>query len=220
MVVLALLLFILLILLISRSSSSANNSESSPSSSSSSTSKPAHTKPIFTIDQAPDEDEDEDSNNNNNSQQAPHQSSSPFSTASSVSPQYLQSTEQLLQSALRLSHQPTEMDAKRFNRQTRQLRQSMSGIHLSSQDKADLTIATPEEFIKRFNGNRVINKVLIANNGIAAVKCMRSIRRWSYEMFRNEKAIRFVVMVSGGGGEGYHFFKIIISFHSRSPPRT
>uniref|UniRef100_G1QLR1 acetyl-CoA carboxylase n=1 Tax=Nomascus leucogenys TaxID=61853 RepID=G1QLR1_NOMLE len=39
-------------------------------------------------------------------------------------------------------------------------------------------------------------KVLIANNGIAAVKCMRSIRRWAYEMFRNERAIRFVVMVT------------------------
>lgn len=38
--------------------------------------------------------------------------------------------------------------------------------------------------------------MLIANNGIAAVKCMRSIRRWSYEMFRNERAIRFVVMVT------------------------
>lgn len=25
---------------------------------------------------------------------------------------------------------------------------------------------------------------------------MRSIRRWSYEMFRNERAIRFVVMVT------------------------
>ncbi|KAF7492692.1 hypothetical protein SSS_08750 [Sarcoptes scabiei] len=92
------------------------------------------------------------------------------------------------------------MDIKRFNRQSRQLRQSMSGIHLSSQaerlEKQDLTIATPEEFIKRFGGTRVINKVLIANNGIAAVKCMRSIRRWSYEIFRNERAIRFVVMVT------------------------
>lgn len=39
-------------------------------------------------------------------------------------------------------------------------------------------------------------QVLIANNGIAAVKCMRSIRRWSYEMFRNERTIRFVVMVT------------------------
>ncbi|CAC5416434.1 ACACA [Mytilus coruscus] len=60
----------------------------------------------------------------------------------------------------------------------------------------DCVVATPEEFVKRFGGNRVINKVLIANNGIAAVKCMRSIRRWSYEMFRNEKAVRFVVMVT------------------------
>ena len=36
----------------------------------------------------------------------------------------------------------------------------------------------------------------MANNGIAAVKCMRSIRRWAYEMFRNEKAITFVAMVT------------------------
>ena len=38
--------------------------------------------------------------------------------------------------------------------------------------------------------------MLIANNGIAAVKCIRSIRRWSYEMFHNERAIRFVAMVT------------------------
>jgi len=37
---------------------------------------------------------------------------------------------------------------------------------------------------------------LIANNGIAAVKCIRSVRRWSYEMFKNEHAVRFVVMVT------------------------
>ncbi|EFN66380.1 Acetyl-CoA carboxylase [Camponotus floridanus] len=60
----------------------------------------------------------------------------------------------------------------------------------------DFTVATPEEFVHRFGGTRVINKVLIANNGIAAVKCMRSIRRWSYEMFKNERAVRFVVMVT------------------------
>lgn len=39
-------------------------------------------------------------------------------------------------------------------------------------------------------------QVLIANNGIAAVKCMRSIRRWAYELFGNDKAIRFVAMVT------------------------
>jgi len=80
----------------------------------------------------------------------------------------------------------------------------------------DVTVATPEELVRKFGGNKVINRVsplsfketrkgkliliyfqvLIANNGIAAVKCMRSIRRWAYEMFRNERAIRFVVMVT------------------------
>lgn len=60
----------------------------------------------------------------------------------------------------------------------------------------DFLLATTEEFVKRFGGTRAINKVLIANNGIAAVKCMRSIRRWSYEMFKNERAVRFVVMVT------------------------
>ena len=57
-------------------------------------------------------------------------------------------------------------------------------------------VATPTEFVRTFGGKRVIEKVLIANNGIAAVKCMRSIRKWSYELFGNEKAIKFVVMVS------------------------
>ncbi|XP_056677579.1 acetyl-CoA carboxylase 2 isoform X2 [Monodelphis domestica] len=84
------------------------------------------------------------------------------------------------------------------------MRPSMSGLHLvkrgREQKKLDLhrdfTVASPAEFVTRFGGNHVIEKVLIANNGIAAVKCMRSIRRWAYEMFRNERAIRFVVMVT------------------------
>ncbi|XP_071442085.1 acetyl-CoA carboxylase isoform X1 [Hetaerina americana] len=80
----------------------------------------------------------------------------------------------------------------------RRLRPSMSHgtvMHSKFQEK-DFTVATPEEFVRKFGGTKVINKVLIANNGIAAVKCMRSIRRWSYEMFRNERAVRFVVMVT------------------------
>nr|XP_023016054.1 acetyl-CoA carboxylase [Leptinotarsa decemlineata] len=68
-------------------------------------------------------------------------------------------------------------------------------IHNRLEEKT-FTVATPEEFVKRFNGTKVINKVLIANNGIAAVKCMRSVRRWCYEMFKNERVVRFVVMVT------------------------
>lgn len=61
--------------------------------------------------------------------------------------------------------------------------------------KEDLCfIASIEDFIQRFDGKRAIKKVLIANNGIAAVKCMRSIRRWSYEVFKNERIIKFAVM--------------------------
>ncbi|GAA6074642.1 acetyl-CoA carboxylase-like isoform X1, partial [Tachysurus ichikawai] len=88
--------------------------------------------------------------------------------------------------------------------QSTSMRPSMSGLNLIKKGRAqrrmdvprDFTVASPAEFVKRFGGTRIIEKVLIANNGIAAVKCMRSIRRWSYEMFRNERTIRFVVMVT------------------------
>jgi hypothetical protein len=46
------------------------------------------------------------------------------------------------------------------------------------------------------NVGRVIERVLIANNGVAAVKAIRSIRRWAYEVFGNERAISFVVMAT------------------------
>jgi len=55
-------------------------------------------------------------------------------------------------------------------------------------------MTTIEDFIARYDGKLAIKKVLIANNGIAAVKCMRSIRRWSYEVFKNERIIKFAVM--------------------------
>jgi hypothetical protein len=43
---------------------------------------------------------------------------------------------------------------------------------------------------------RVIEKVLIANNGVAAVKAIWSIRRWAYEVFGDKRAISFVVMAT------------------------
>ncbi|KAI9204928.1 acetyl-CoA carboxylase [Polychytrium aggregatum] len=50
------------------------------------------------------------------------------------------------------------------------------------------------DFVLRSKGNTVITKVLIANNGMAAVKAIRSIRKWSYETFGDEHAIKFTVM--------------------------
>lgn len=40
------------------------------------------------------------------------------------------------------------------------------------------------------------DKVLIANNGIAAVKEIRSVRKWAYEVFGDERAIQFTVMAT------------------------
>ncbi|XP_065065476.1 acetyl-CoA carboxylase-like isoform X2 [Rhopilema esculentum] len=66
-------------------------------------------------------------------------------------------------------------------------------INISGDSKA---VASPAEFVRMFGGNKQIEKVLIANNGIAAVKCMRSMRGWAYDLFGNDRAIKFVVMVT------------------------
>lgn len=45
-------------------------------------------------------------------------------------------------------------------------------------------------------GSTPISRILIANNGIAAVKAIRSIKKWSYETFGSDKMIEFVVMAT------------------------
>ncbi|CAG4967379.1 unnamed protein product [Colias eurytheme] len=95
--------------------------------------------------------------------------------------------------------QPKQQDNRLLRLPRGTLKPSMSQgtvIHSQRFQEKDFTVATPEEFVRKFQGTKAINKVLIANNGIGAVKCMRSIRRWSYEMFKNERAVRFVVMVT------------------------
>ena len=39
-------------------------------------------------------------------------------------------------------------------------------------------------------------RVLVANNGIAAVKFIRSIRNWAYKTFANEHAVTLVAMAT------------------------
>ncbi|KAK4046075.1 acetyl-coenzyme-A carboxylase [Microbotryomycetes sp. JL201] len=52
------------------------------------------------------------------------------------------------------------------------------------------------DFVRSRGGHTVITKVLIANNGIAAVKEIRSVRKWAYETFGSERAIEFTVMAT------------------------
>ncbi|KAL1303686.1 hypothetical protein AAFC00_007039 [Neodothiora populina] len=53
-----------------------------------------------------------------------------------------------------------------------------------------------KDFVTANDGHTVITNVLIANNGIAAVKEIRSVRRWAYETFGDERAIQFTVMAT------------------------
>jgi acetyl-CoA carboxylase/biotin carboxylase 1 len=46
-----------------------------------------------------------------------------------------------------------------------------------------------EEFVSFSGGDHAIKKILIANNGIGATKAIRSIRRWSFETFGDEKMV-------------------------------
>lgn len=72
------------------------------------------------------------------------------------------------------------------------------GFHRAISFNVHRRFPTVADYVKVLGGNKsiVIEKVLIANNGVAAVKAIRSIRRWAYEVFGNERAVTFVVMAT------------------------
>lgn len=51
-------------------------------------------------------------------------------------------------------------------------------------------------FVQNSAGTKPIYSILVANNGIAAVKFIRSIRKWAYTTFGSEKAICLVAMAT------------------------
>ncbi|XP_008803739.1 acetyl-CoA carboxylase 1-like [Phoenix dactylifera] len=53
-----------------------------------------------------------------------------------------------------------------------------------------------DDFCMALGGKKPIHSILIANNGMAAVKFIRSIRTWAYETFGSEKAILLVAMAT------------------------
>lgn len=46
-----------------------------------------------------------------------------------------------------------------------------------------------EKFVKTKGGKRVIQRILIANNGMAATKSILSMRQWAYMTFGDEKVL-------------------------------
>ncbi len=75
--------------------------------------------------------------------------------------------------------------------------ESLTLAHVKLMDiKETPTFKNTAEYVQKLGGTHTIDTVLIANNGIAAVKAIRSIRQWAYSTFGNERAIQFVVMAT------------------------
>jgi acetyl-CoA carboxylase / biotin carboxylase 1 len=53
-----------------------------------------------------------------------------------------------------------------------------------------------EDYVSTRGGDRVIRKILIANNGMAATKSILSMRQWAYMELGDERAIQFVAMAT------------------------
>lgn len=56
--------------------------------------------------------------------------------------------------------------------------------------------AVVDSFVKKMNGKRTIQRVLIANNGMAATKAIMSMRQWAYVNLGDERAIEFVALAT------------------------
>ena len=65
-----------------------------------------------------------------------------------------------------------------------------------STTSASSTASAVTKFVQERGGDCPIHRILVANNGIAAVKEMRSVRKWAYETFGNDRAIEFIAMAT------------------------
>ena len=52
------------------------------------------------------------------------------------------------------------------------------------------------KFVKKMSGKRVIQRILIANNGMAATKAILSMRQWAYVTLGDERALEFVALAT------------------------
>lgn len=65
-----------------------------------------------------------------------------------------------------------------------------------TQETRPTSFSSLEAFLRAKHGTRPIHKVLIANNGIAAVKVMRSLRQWAFETLGDAGQLTFVAMAT------------------------
>ena len=60
---------------------------------------------------------------------------------------------------------------------------------MSSEEKTANFFQSIGDFVAFSGGDHAIGKILVANNGIGATKAIRSIRRWSFETFGDERKV-------------------------------
>eukprot|EP00283_Hemiselmis_rufescens_P011697 CAMPEP_0173456070 /NCGR_PEP_ID=MMETSP1357-20121228/55419_1 /TAXON_ID=77926 /ORGANISM="Hemiselmis rufescens, Strain PCC563" /LENGTH=157 /DNA_ID=CAMNT_0014423251 /DNA_START=136 /DNA_END=605 /DNA_ORIENTATION=- len=72
----------------------------------------------------------------------------------------------------------------------------MSASSLEAMENVSMQWESLAAYCRHHGGSHVISRILIANNGIAAVKCIRSLRRWTYAELGVEHAITFVCMAT------------------------
>ena len=53
-----------------------------------------------------------------------------------------------------------------------------------------------ERMVKELGGDKPVHSVLVANNGLAAVKFMRSVRNWAFKRFGDERAVKLIAMAT------------------------
>lgn len=91
-----------------------------------------------------------------------------------------------------ISSQKQEYEVTDYSSKHNKLPSHFVGYHTVDQAEE----SPLKNFVKRHGGHTIISKVLIANNGIAAVKEIRSVRKWAYETFGNERTVQFVAMAT------------------------
>jgi hypothetical protein len=79
--------------------------------------------------------------------------------------------------------------SNRKNAQRYESSSSLGRLFVSAMDAGPSSFRDLETYVRELQGKRAIKKVLIANNGIAAVKAIRFLRKWSYEVFGNEHEV-------------------------------
>ena len=53
-----------------------------------------------------------------------------------------------------------------------------------------------ENFVRDVGGTKVIKRIVVANNGMAATKFIMSIRNWLFENFGDDRLIHIVAMAT------------------------